>query len=84
LTATGLDANFCPTPDATRDRFVLVCGLIAFDDLSPIKKDHLLIVLQEKLDYPANLNESFRKKAIKEAILEIGTLQCVDGENPST
>jgi hypothetical protein len=45
LTATELDANFWPTPDATRDRFVLVCGLIArervpinktVDDLSPI------------------------------------------------
>jgi hypothetical protein len=47
-----------------RDRFVLVCGLIArervsinkaVDDLSPIEKDHLFTVLEEKLDYPANL-----------------------------
>jgi hypothetical protein len=63
LTATGLDANFWPTPDAARDRFVLVCGLIArewvsinktVDDLSPIEKDHLFTVLEEKLDYRAN------------------------------
>jgi hypothetical protein len=55
LTATGLDANFWPTPDSTRDRFVLVCGLIArermsinkaVDDLSPIEKDHLFTVLE--------------------------------------
>jgi hypothetical protein len=58
LTATRLDANFWPTPDAARDRFVLVCGLIALervsinkavDDLSPIEKDHMFIVLEEKL-----------------------------------
>jgi hypothetical protein len=84
LTTTGLDANFWPTPDAARDRFVLVCGLItrervsinkAVDDLSPIEKDHLFTVLEEKVDYPANLEESIRKKAVKEAISEIGTLQ---------
>jgi hypothetical protein len=84
LTATGLDANFWPTPEATRDRFVLVCGLIArervsinkaIDDLSPIEKDHLVTVLEEKLDYPANLEESVRKKVVKAAISEIGTLQ---------
>jgi hypothetical protein len=84
LTATELDANFWPTPDATRDRFVLVCGLIArervpinkaVDDLSPIEKDHLFIVLEEKLDYPANQKESIRKKAVKAAISQIGTLQ---------
>jgi hypothetical protein len=69
-----------PTLDATRDRFVLVCGLIArervsinkvVDDLSPIEKDHLFTVLEEKLDYPANLKECVRKKAVKAAILEI-------------
>jgi hypothetical protein len=85
LTTTGLDANFCPTPDAARDRFVLVCGLIArervsinkaVDDLSPIEKDHLFIVLEEKLDYLANLEESVRKKAVKAAISQIGTLPC--------
>jgi hypothetical protein len=84
LTATGLDANFWPTPDAARDRFVLVCGLIArervsinkvVDDLSPIEKDHLFTVLEENLDYPANLEESIRKKAVKAAISKIGTLQ---------
>jgi hypothetical protein len=84
LIATGLDANFWPALDAARDRFVLVCGLIAWvrvsinkavDDLSPIKKDHLFTVLEEKLDYPANLEESVRKKAVKAAISKIGTLQ---------
>jgi hypothetical protein len=84
LTAIGLDANFCPTPDAARDRFILVCGLIAretvsinkaVDDLSPIKKDHLFTVLEEKLDYPANLEESVRKKGVNVAISQIGTLQ---------
>jgi hypothetical protein len=84
LTATGLDANFWPTPDAGRDRFALVYGLIslervsinkAVDDLSPIEKDHLFTVLEEKLEYPANLEESVHKKAVKVAISKIGTLQ---------
>jgi hypothetical protein len=84
LTATGLDANFWPTPAAATDRFVFFYGLIArervsinkaVDDLSPIEKDHLFTVLEEKLDYPANLEESFRKKAVKAAISQIGTLQ---------
>jgi hypothetical protein len=84
LTATRLDANFWPTPNAARDRFVLVCGLIArervsinkaVDDLSPIDKNHLFTVLEEKLDYLANLEESVREKAVKEAISQIGTLQ---------
>jgi hypothetical protein len=84
LTTTRLDANFWPTLDAARDRFVLVCGLIArervsinkeVDDLSPIEKDHLFKVLEEKLDYPAKLEESVRKKAVKAAISQIGTLQ---------
>jgi hypothetical protein len=44
-------------------------------DLSPIEKDHLLTVLEEKLDYPANLEESVHKKAVKAAISEFGTLQ---------
>jgi hypothetical protein len=77
LIATGLDANFWPTPDAARDRFVLVCGLVAWervsinkadDDLSPIEKDHMFTILEEKLDYPANLVESVRKKEVKAAI----------------
>jgi hypothetical protein len=84
LTTTGLDANFCPTPDAARDRFVLVCGLIvrervsinkAVDDLSPIEKDHLFTVLEEKLKYPTSLEESVRKKAVNAAISKIRTLQ---------
>jgi hypothetical protein len=71
-------------PNASRDRFVLVCGLIArervsinkeVDDLSPIEKDHWFTVLEEKLDYLANLEESIRKKAIKAAISKIGALQ---------
>jgi hypothetical protein len=45
------------------------------DDLSPIEKEHLFTVLEEKLDYPANLEESVRKKAVKATISEIGTLQ---------
>jgi hypothetical protein len=32
-------------------------------------------VLEEKLDYPANLEESIRKKAVKAIISQIGTLQ---------
>jgi predicted DNA-binding protein with PD1-like motif len=47
----------------------------AVDDLSQIEKDHLFIVLEEKQDYPTNLEESVRKKAVKAAISEIGTLQ---------
>jgi hypothetical protein len=75
---------FGPTPDAVKDRFVLVCGLIArervsinkaVDDLSPIEKDHLFTVLKEKLDNLANLEEFVRKKAVKAAISQIGTLQ---------
>jgi hypothetical protein len=71
-------------PRFARDRFVLVCGLIArervsinkaVDDLSPIEKDHLFTVLEEKLDYPANLEESVCKKAVKAAISQIRTLQ---------
>jgi hypothetical protein len=47
----------------------------AVDDLSPIEKDHLFTVLEEKIDYPANLEESVRKKAIKATISQIRTLQ---------
>jgi hypothetical protein len=46
----------------------------AVADLSPIE-DHLFTVLEEKLDYPANLEESVRKKVVKAAISQIGTLQ---------
>jgi hypothetical protein len=84
LLQLDFDANFWPTPDATRDRFVLVCGIIArervsinkvVDDLSLIEKEHLLTVLEEKPDYLVNLEKSICKKAVKAAILEIGTLQ---------
>jgi hypothetical protein len=73
LTATELDANFWPTADAARDIFVLVCGLIArervsinkeVDDLSPIEKDHLFTVLEEKLDYQPIWKN--RKKVVKQ------------------
>jgi hypothetical protein len=40
----------------------------AVDDLSPIEKYHVFTVLEEKLDYSANLEESIRKKAFKPAI----------------
>jgi hypothetical protein len=84
LTTTEFDANFWPTPDAARDRFVLACGLFArervsinkvVDDLSPIENEHMFTVLEEKLYYPANLEESIRKKAVEAPISEIGTLQ---------
>jgi hypothetical protein len=84
LTATGHDANFWPTPDAARDRFVLVCGVVARErvtinkavvDLSAIEKDHLFTILEEKVEYLANLEEFVRKKAVKAAISKIGTLQ---------
>jgi hypothetical protein len=89
LTATRLDANFWSTPDAARDRFVLVCGLIArervsinkaVDDLPPIEKNHLFTVLEEKLDYPANLEESICKKAVKAAISRLEP--CNGGSRP--
>jgi hypothetical protein len=44
----------------------------AVDNLSPIEKDHLFTDLEEKLDYPV---KSVRKKAVKAAISQIGTLQ---------
>jgi hypothetical protein len=47
----------------------------AVDDLSSIEKDYLFTVLEEKLDYPANMEESVRKKVVKAAISQIGTLQ---------
>ncbi|PUZ46415.1 hypothetical protein GQ55_7G076800 [Panicum hallii var. hallii] len=84
LTATGLDEKFWPTPDAARERFVLVCGLIArervsinrkLEDLSPVEKEQLFNALLEKLEYPANLEPVVRNKAIKAAMSEIATLQ---------
>ncbi|KAG2634476.1 hypothetical protein PVAP13_2NG117100 [Panicum virgatum] len=59
LTATGLDDQGCPTPDAARDIFVLVCGLIAresvsintkLEDLALDEKNELFTVLEEKLE----------------------------------
>jgi hypothetical protein len=47
----------------------------AVDDLSPIEKDHMFTFLEENLDYPTDLEESVRKKAVKAAISEIETLQ---------
>jgi hypothetical protein len=47
----------------------------AVDDLSPIEKDHLFTILEEKLDYPANQEECVRKKAVKADMSQIGTLQ---------
>jgi hypothetical protein len=47
----------------------------AVDDLSQIEKDHLFTILEEKLDYPANQEESVRKKVVKAATSQIGTLQ---------
>jgi hypothetical protein len=47
----------------------------AVDDLSPIEKDHLSTILEEKRDYPANLKEFVCKKAVKAAISMIGTLK---------
>jgi hypothetical protein len=35
----------------------------------------MFTVLEKKLDYPTNLEKSIRKKAVKEAISKIGTLQ---------
>jgi hypothetical protein len=74
LTAIGLDTSFWSTPDAARDRFVLVCGLIArervsinkaVDDISPIEKEHMFTILDEKLDYLANLEEYVCKRQLR-------------------
>jgi hypothetical protein len=52
----------------------LICGLIAqervsinkaVDDLSPIEKDHLFTVLEEKLDYLANLKNLFARRQLR-------------------
>jgi len=84
VTATGLDEQGWPTPDAARERFVLVCGLIArervsinvkVEDLTPETRRDLFTILEEKLEYPANLSTAARDKAIKSAMKEIATLQ---------
>ena len=84
MTATGLDEQGWPTPDAARERFVLVCGLIArervsinvtVEDLTPETRRDLFTILEEKLEYPANLSTAARNKAIKSAMKEIALLQ---------
>ena len=84
MTATGLDEQGWPTPNAMRERFVLVCDLIArervsinskVEDLTPDERRDLFTVLEEKLEYPGNLYTAARNKAIKLAMKEIVTLQ---------
>ena len=84
VTVTGLDDQGWPTPDAARERFVLVCGLIArervsidtkLEDLTLDEKKELCTVLKEKLEYPANLSAANRNKAIKSAMKQIASLQ---------
>ena len=84
MNATGLDEQGWPTPDAARERFVLVCGLIArervsinvtVEDLTPEMRRDMFTVLEEKLEYPANLSTAARNKAIKSAMKEIALLQ---------
>ena len=71
-------------PDAARERFVLVCGLIArervsinvkVEDLTPETRRDLFTILEKKLEYPANLSIAARDKAIKSAMKEIALLQ---------
>ena len=84
MTATGLDEQGWPTPDAARERFILVCGLIArervsinvtVEDLTPETRRDLFTVLEEKLEYPVNLSTAARDKAIKSAMKKIASLQ---------
>ena len=71
-------------PDAARDRFVLLCGLIArervsinrkLEDLTYDEKKALFTALQEKLEYPANLSTADLNKVMKADMSEITTLQ---------
>ena len=84
MTATGLDDDGWPTPDAARKRFVTVCGLIArervsintnAEDLTPEQRRDLFTILEEKLEYPADLSTIARDKAFKAAMKEIASLQ---------
>ena len=84
MTATGLDEQGWPTPDATSERFILVCGLIAWErvsinvkveDLTPETRRDLFTILEEKLEYPANLSTAAHDKAIKSTMKEIALLQ---------
>jgi hypothetical protein len=89
FTTTGLDANFWPTPDAVRDIFVLVYGLIArervsinkmVDDLSPIEKDHLFTALEENLDYRASRKNMFARRQFRQLYHRLEP--CNDGSRP--
>ena len=80
VTATGLDEKGWLTPDAAREKFVLVCCLIArervsinskVEDLTPDERS----VLEEKLEYPGNLSTGAHDKAIKSTMKEIALLQ---------
>ncbi|KAG2577187.1 hypothetical protein PVAP13_6NG288712 [Panicum virgatum] len=69
VTATGLDEQGWPTPDAARERFVLV------EDLTLETRRDLFTILEEKIEYSANLSTTARNKAIKSAMKEIALLQ---------
>ena len=84
VTATRLDEQGWPTPDAARERFILVCGLIArervsinvkIEDLTLEMRRDLFTILEENLEYPANLSTTAHDKAIKSAMKEIALLQ---------
>ena len=84
MTATGLDDDGWPTPDVARKRFVTVCGLIArervsintnAEDLTPKQRRDMFTILEEKLEYPADLSTAARDKALKSAMNEIASLQ---------
>ncbi|RLN27957.1 hydroxyproline-rich glycoprotein-like [Panicum miliaceum] len=84
FTAIGIDDEVWPVPQATRDRFVLVCGLIAQERVSinvklesipkETKEREFFLGIEEFLEYPGNLSSVDRQKAIRLAIKEIGIL----------
>ena len=81
---TGIDDEGWPVPQAVRDRFVLVCGLIARERVSvnvklksipmETKEIDLFPILEHKLEYPGNLSRADHQKAIRSAMKEIGLL----------
>src|SRR6187551_1929004 len=80
--ATGLDDQWIPTPKVARDRFILVCGLIArervsinanLEDFTLEQKQALFPALEEKLEYPP-MSEGVGDKEIKAAVIKIGEL----------
>ncbi|CAN6209985.1 unnamed protein product [Urochloa humidicola] len=84
VVATGIDDNGWPTPDSMRERFILLCGFIGrermsinrkVEDLTNDEKTELFGVLEEKLQYPANLSQADRIKAFKKAMSKIAILQ---------